>query len=157
LDSNFVHLVAGTLVGEYEVEKLLGSGGMGAVYGARHERLRRKAAIKVIAPSLSVDRSAVERFEQEALALAQLSHPNIVAVLSIGTLPGDGRSYYIMEWLSGESLHDCLARGAIPLDVALDVFDQIARGLDAAHAAGIIHRDLKPDNCWLQDVGDEAR
>ncbi len=130
---------------------------MGAVYGARHERLRKKAAIKVIAPNLSADQSAVERFEQEALALAQLSHPNIVAVLSIGTLPGDGRSYYLMEWLEGESLHDRLERGRVPYDDALDILDQIARGLDAAHAAGIVHRDLKPDNCWLQEVRDETR
>jgi serine/threonine protein kinase len=157
LDTSFIHLVPGTLVGEYEIEKLLGSGGMGAVYGARHERLRKKAAIKVIAPNLSADQSAVERFEQEALALAQLSHPNIVAVLSIGTLPGDGRSYYLMEWLEGESLHDRLERGRVPYDDALDMLDQIARGLDAAHAAGIVHRDLKPDNCWLQEVRDETR
>ena len=157
LDPGFVHLVTGTLVGEYEVEKLLGSGGMGAVYGARHERLHKKAAIKVIAPKLSANRSAVERFEQEALALAQLSHPNIVTVLSIGTLPGDGRSYYLMEWLDGESLHERLERDRVPFDDALDMLDQIARGIDAAHAAGIVHRDLKPDNCWLQQVRDESR
>ncbi len=157
LDTSFIHLVPGTLVGEYEVEKLLGSGGMGAVYGARHERLRKKAAIKVIAPNLSADQSAVERFEQEALALAQLSHPNIVAVLSIGTLPGDCRSYYTMEWLDGATLHDCLEHEGVPLDAALDILDQIARGLDAAHAAGIVHRDLKPANCWLQQVRDEPR
>jgi serine/threonine-protein kinase len=157
LDPGFVHLVPGTLVDSYEVEKLLGAGGMGAVYGAHHERLGRRVAIKVISPSLSRDRDAVERFEQEAHALARISHPNIVGVLGVGTLPGDGRSYYVMEYLEGESLQARLDRSALGLRLALDVIDQIARGLEAAHAAGIVHRDLKPDNVWLQRVGDEPR
>jgi serine/threonine-protein kinase len=157
LDPGAVNLVPGTLVGEYEIEKLLGSGGMGAVYGAKHEKLGRRAAIKVISPSLSRDRSAIERFEQEAIALARLSHPNIVNVLSVGTLPGDGRSYYAMEWLDGESLQARIDRGGVTLDDALDILDQTARGLEAAHAAGVIHRDLKPDNVWLQRVGEEPR
>ena len=157
LDPGFVHLVPGTLVDAYEVEKLLGAGGMGAVYGAHHERLGRRAAIKVISPSLSRDRDAVERFEQEAQALARISHPNIVSVLSVGTLPGDGRSYYVMEWLDGEALQARLDRSAVGFGLALYVIDQIARGLEAAHAAGIVHRDLKPDNVWLQHVGDEPR
>ncbi len=157
LDPGFIHLVSGTLVDSYEVEKLLGAGGMGAVYGAHHERLGRRAAIKVISPSLSRDRDAVERFEQEAQALARISHPNIVGVLNVGTLPGDGRAYYIMEWLDGSSLQTLLDRGGIGFGLALYVIDQIARGLEAAHAAGIVHRDLKPDNAWLQYVGDEPR
>src|SRR5262249_6613819 len=114
-------------------------------------------AIKVIAPALSSDTDAVERFEQEARALARLSHPNIVNILNVGTLPGDGRSYYVMEWLAGESAQARLDRGARAVDDALDIVDQIARGLEAAHAAGIIHRDLKPDNVWLQRVGNESR
>jgi serine/threonine protein kinase len=154
LDS-LINLVPGTLVGEFEVEKLLGSGAMGQVYGARHERLRKRGAIKVIAPNLSADRGAVERFEQEAHALARLSHPNVVAILNVGTLPGDGRSYYVMEWIDGESLQTWINRGGSSLDHALDILDQIARGLEAAHEAGIVHRDLKPDNVWLQRVGNE--
>jgi serine/threonine-protein kinase len=130
---------------------------MGAVYGAHHERLGRRAAIKVISPSLSRDRDAIERFEQEAKALARISHPNIVGVLNVGTLPGDGRAYFVMEWLDGESLQARLDRGAIGLGPALYILDQIARGLEAAHAAGIVHRDLKPDNVWLQHVADEPR
>ena len=157
LDPGFIHLVAGTLVDAYEVEKLLGAGGMGAVYGAHHERLGRRAAIKVISPSLSRDRDAVERFEQEAQALAKISHPNIVGVHSVGTLPGDGRAYFVMEWLDGSALQAQLDRGGIGFGLALYVLDQIARGLEAAHAAGIVHRDLKPDNVWLQYVGDEPR
>ena len=157
LDPGFVHLVPGTLVDAYEVEKLLGVGGMGAVYGAHHERLRRRAAIKVISPNLSRDRDAVERFEQEAHALARISHPNIVGVLGVGTLPGDGRAYFVMEWLDGESLQARLDRSSIGFGLALYVIDQIARGLEVAHAAGIVHRDLKPDNVWLQHIGDEPR
>lgn len=153
----FVHLVPGTLVGEYVIERLLGSGGMGAVYGGRHERLGKRVAVKVIAPALSVDIGAVERFDQESLALASLAHPNIVNVLSVGTLPIDRRSYYIMEWLEGSSLQTRLDRGRVPLDEALDIVDQVARGLDAAHAAGIVHRDLKPDNVWLQQFEVGAR
>jgi serine/threonine-protein kinase len=157
LDPGIRNLVPGTLVGEFVIERLLGAGGMGQVYGGRHEQMGRRVAVKVIAPSLSSDRDASERFEQEAIALARMSHPNIVGVLSVGTLPGDGRSYYVMEWLDGESLQARLDRGRIVLDDALDVLDQIARGLEAAHASGIIHRDLKPDNVWLQRVAGEAR
>lgn len=155
LDPCFVHLVAGTFVGELVIEKLLGAGGMGAVYGATHERLGKRAAVKVISPALSTDHAAVERFEQEALALARLSHPNVVGVTGVGRLAGDGRSYFVMEWLEGRSLHDCIHDGPVDRDLALNILDQIARGLDAAHAAGIVHRDLKPDNCWLQRVGAE--
>lgn len=155
LDPGITHLVPGTLVGEFVIDRLLGAGAMGEVYGGRHEQLGKRVAIKVIAPSLSRDRSAIERFEQEAIALARLSHPNIVGVLGVGTLPGDGRSYYAMEWIDGESLQARIDRDALPVAIALEVLDQVARGLDAAHAAGIVHRDLKPDNLFLQRVGDE--
>ena len=151
---SIVHLLPGTLVGEYEIEKLLGSGAMGQVYGGRHEKLGKKVAIKVIAANLSTDREAVERFEQEAQALARLSHPNIVDVLTFGTLP-DGRSYFAMEWLNGESLYDRIERGPVSFDEALEILDQIARGLEAAHAAGIIHRDIKPGNIWLHEIGEQ--
>jgi len=157
IDPGIRRLVPGSLVGEFVIEGLLGVGGMGQVYGGRHEQLGRRVAVKVIAPSLSADRDAIELFEQEAVALARMSHPNIVGVLSVGTLPGDGRSYYVMEWLDGESLQARLNRGRLEIDDALEALDQIARGLEAAHASGIVHRDLKPDNVWLQRVAGEAR
>lgn len=149
-----IHLVPGTVIGDYEVEQLLGRGGMGAVYRGRHERLDKPVAIKVIAANLSGDADAVERFEQEAQVLARLSHPNIVDVLSVGALP-DGRSYIVMELLTGEDLQERIDRGPLPFDDALDILDQIARGLEAAHAAAIIHRDLKPGNVFLRRIGTE--
>lgn len=149
-----IHLVPGTIIDDYEIEQLIGRGGMGAVYRGRHARLDKPVAIKVIAETLSVDTDAVERFEQEARVLARLSHPNIVDVLSVGTLP-DGRSYIVMELLTGASLQERLDRGPVPFDEAVDVLDQIARGLEAAHAAGIIHRDLKPGNVFLRRIDTE--
>ncbi|HEY4240145.1 MAG TPA: protein kinase [Kofleriaceae bacterium] len=157
LDPGVAHLVPGTLVGEFVIEGLLGSGAMGQVYGAQHERLGKRVAIKVIAPGLCRDHAAIERFEQEAVALARISHPNLVGVLSVGTLPGDSRSFYVMDWLEGETLGQTLERAPLAVEIALDVLDQIARGLEAAHAAGIVHRDLKPDNVFLQRIGAEPR
>ena len=156
LDGGFVTLVPGTLVGEYEIDKFLGAGAMAQVYGAHHERLRKRVAIKVIAQRLCTDRILVQRFEQEARLLAQLNHPNIVDVITFGHMR-DGRSYLVMDWLVGESLHARLERGRMSLDEALDVIDQIVKGLAAAHDRGVIHRDLKPANCWLQQVDYEPQ
>jgi serine/threonine protein kinase len=146
-------LPTGTLVGaHYQVEGKLGEGAMGAVYAAIHLGLGKRVAIKVIAPKLCVDPSAIERFEQEARTVAQLAHPAIVDVSNIGVL-SDGRSYFVMEWLHGEDLRARLDRGPLTLHEALDILAQIAEALDAAHRRGVIHRDLKPENTFLVNLG----
>ncbi|MGE0550752.1 MAG: serine/threonine protein kinase [Kofleriaceae bacterium] len=141
----------GTVVGEYRIEKKIGEGGMGAVYGAIHPLIGKKAAIKVISAALGADASAVNRFVQEARSVNQIGHPNIVDVFAFGELP-DGRNYFVMEHLQGESLADRLGRAPMPLGNALEILDQVADALEAAHEKQIVHRDLKPDNVFLASV-----
>jgi serine/threonine-protein kinase len=146
---SFVELPPGSIVGDtYEIDAKLGAGAMGEVYAARHMKLGKRVAIKVIRSRLSEDDAAIERFAMEARTLAQIQHPAIVAVEHVGEL-ADGRAYFVMEYLRGESLLERLARGRIPLAEALRILDQMARGLEAAHAQGVIHRDLKPENTFL--------
>jgi serine/threonine-protein kinase len=149
-----VELAPGTAVGEYQIIGKLGEGGMGQVYSATHPLIGKKAAVKVISPELCTDPEAVERFVQEARAANQIGHPNICDAFSFGTLP-DGRCYFVMEWLQGESLGDRLRRGRMPLGEIYDLLEQVCRALEAAHEKGIIHRDLKPDNIFLSRVRDE--
>ena len=146
---SFRELPPGSVVGEtYEIDARLGAGAMGEVYAARHISLGKRVAIKVISQRLSEDDAAIERFAMEARTLAQIQHPAIVAVEHVGEL-ADGRAYFVMEFLRGESLFERLQRGRIPLPEALRILDQMARGLDAAHGEGVTHRDLKPENTFL--------
>jgi eukaryotic-like serine/threonine-protein kinase len=147
--ASLADLPRGTLIGEYELERKIGEGGMGSVYAATHPVLGKRVAIKIIGDELSKDVAAITRFRREARAIAQLASPHIVGAFGFGELP-DGRSYFVMEFLVGESLHERLARGRLALDEALEVIDQVARGLEAAHEAGIIHRDLKPENIFIE-------
>jgi len=144
----------GDVVGEYRIEGKVGSGGMGTVYGAVHPVIGKRAAIKVLRPELCTSTEAIERFVQEARAVNQIGHPNIVDVFGFGTLP-DGRSYFAMERLSGESLAERVERAGLPLGLACHVLERTCRALEAAHAKGITHRDLKPDNVFLVEVPDE--
>jgi len=136
------------MVGEYRVDWKLAQGGMAQVYAATHPILGKKAAIKVIAPELSADLTCAQRFVEEARTLARVGHPNIVDVFSFGRLP-DGRSFFTMEWLQGDTLGDRLFRGPLVLEEIVDILDQICDALETAHEAGIVHRDLKPDNVVL--------
>ncbi|HEX3765548.1 MAG TPA: serine/threonine-protein kinase [Kofleriaceae bacterium] len=133
---------------QYRVTGVIGRGGMGTVYMAEHELLRRPAAIKVLVPELSRDQDVVSRLFNEARAATAIRHPGIVEIYDVGwTAEGDG--YIVMELLEGESLAVRLARAPLPWRSALAVVRQIAGALAAAHAAGIVHRDLKPDNVFV--------
>ncbi len=144
-------LHAGTKLGPYEVVSLIGAGGMGEVYKARDMRLGRDVAVKVLPASFAADPERLRRFEQEARAVASLSHPNILAVHDIGQY--EQQPFMVSELLEGESLREMLQRGALPQRKAIDYAIQIAHGLAAAHGKDIAHRDLKPDNIFLTRDG----
>ncbi|HUS30899.1 MAG TPA: protein kinase [Kofleriaceae bacterium] len=145
------HLSPGTNVGGYVIENELGFGGMGVVYAATHPVIGKRAAIKVLKPELSKTPAAVERFVMEARAVNQIGHPNIVDIFAFGALP-DGRSYYVMDLLAGESLRRRLKRGPLHVSEAVSILDEVASALMAAHDKGIIHRDLKPDNIFMVTI-----
>src|SRR5579864_1969902 len=142
---------SGTRIGEYEIQKLLGSGGMGEVFRAHDSRLGRDVAIKVLPRILATDSERLKRFEQEARATAVLNHPNILVVFRMGT--HEGAPYLVSELLEGATLREQLVRGPLPVRKAIDYGIQIARGLAAAHDRGIAHRDLKPDNLFVTKDG----
>jgi Tol biopolymer transport system component len=140
-------VTSGTRIGPFEVLELLGAGAMGAVYRAHDPRLRREVAVKVLPSAFSRDSDRLRRFEQEALAIARLAHPHIVAIHDVGT--HDDSPYIVMELLSGETLRSRLQGRALPARKVVQYATQIARGLAAAHEQGIIHRDIKPDNLFV--------
>jgi len=144
-------LEKGTRVGDYEIQSLLGAGGMGEVYRARDLRLRRDVAVKVLPAIVSSDSERMRRFEQEATAAAALNHPNILAVHQLGTYAGT--PYLVSELLEGETLREQIRRGRVAPRRAIDYGVQIAHGLAAAHERGIVHRDLKPENLFLTTDG----
>jgi serine/threonine protein kinase len=146
-----LHLGKGTRLGDYEIQSLLGAGGMGEVYRARDLRLRREVAIKVLPAAFASDADRLRRFEQEATAAAALNHPNILAVYQMGTY--EGAPYLVSELLEGETLREQMKRGRLAVRKALDYAIQIARGFSAAHEKGIVHRDLNPDNLFVTKDG----
>ena len=146
--------LVGQSVGNYKVANLIGKGGMGEVYLARHPVLAREVAIKVLSPACSHDSELVERFQQEAQAVGRIGHDAIVEITDFGAL-SNGRSYYVMELLRGESLRDAVERrGSIPLGESSVILAPVMRALQAAHDVGIIHRDIKPDNIFLHHKKD---
>ena len=144
-------LTSGTKLGPYEIQSLIGAGGMGEVYRAHDSRLDRTVAIKVLPESFSADRERLQRFSQEARAAAALNHPNILSIFDIGE---EARAPYVVsELLEGETLRERLRNGALPVRRLVDYAIQVARGLAAAHEKGIVHRDLKPENLFLTNDG----
>jgi eukaryotic-like serine/threonine-protein kinase len=139
-------LAPGTRLGPYEIVTLLGAGGMGEVYKARDPRLGRDVAIKVLPESVTDDPSRLHRFEQEARAVAALSHANILAIFDVGTA---GRPYLVTELLEGETLRAILERGPLSPTRMIELALQLVAGLTAAHDRGIVHRDLKPENVFV--------
>jgi eukaryotic-like serine/threonine-protein kinase len=141
----------GARLGPYEVLAPLGAGGMGEVYRAKDTRLERTVAIKVLPEHLAQSADLRQRFEREARAVSSLNHPHICVLHDVGHQ--DGFDYLVLEYLEGESLHDRLEKGPLPLDQALRYATQIADALDKAHRSGVVHRDLKPANVMLTKTG----
>jgi len=149
---------AGTVLGEtYEITELLGQGGMGAVWTAKHLRLPgKRVAIKVLHGVAAGDRESYARFRREAEIASRIGHPNIVTVHDFNVL-ASGTPYLVLEYLEGEDLAHRLARGKIPLPAVLGIARQIGSALHAAHKADVVHRDLKPGNVFLvaTEIGGE--
>ncbi|MEM1450727.1 MAG: protein kinase [Planctomycetota bacterium] len=142
----------------YDVQVLLGRGGMGAVYRARHRKLDRMVAIKVLRPDAAgiVEDAAAfaERFEREARVLAKLDHPNIVRIHDYGQSGGDTPFFYlVLEYVEGATLRDLLSQGRLSAREALDLAPQICDALQAAHDVGVVHRDVKPENILVDAAG----
>ncbi len=134
----------------YTLEGEIGRGGMGVVYNARDERLKRRVAVKVLPPDLAFREEIRTRFLREAETAARLSHPHIVPIYSVGESP-DGLVYFVMAYVDGEPLSAKLKRrGRLPPDEARRIMIETADALGAAHGVGIIHRDVKPDNILLE-------
>ena len=143
--------------GRYRVERLLGSGGMGAVYLARHVSLGQEVAIKFIHPELVSSEEVRRRFETEAKASARIKSRHAVSVIDHGVTEA-GQPYIVMERLDGQSLEQAMKeRGRLPFEEVVLIVMQVARALEQAHAAGIVHRDLKPDNIFLARDGEGGR
>jgi non-specific serine/threonine protein kinase len=148
--------LTGARFGPYHLVSRIGGGGMGEVYRAHDTRLGRTVAVKVLLSHIAEDDGARERFEREARVVAGLNDPHICTLHDIGSYQPPGKDpvpYLVMEHLTGETLADRLAGGAVPVDQALDYALQIAGALDTAHRAGIVHRDLKPRNVMLTPAG----
>jgi eukaryotic-like serine/threonine-protein kinase len=138
--------LVGTLVADrYRVGRKLGEGGMGLVYLATHESLRKPVALKVLATSARAPSEAIARFEREAIAAGNLRHPNIAEATDFGQLP-DGGLYLVMEYVEGTTLRKLLAKERLAPERALAIVQQIGAALAAAHGRDIVHRDLKPEN-----------
>ena len=144
-------LERGIRLGPYEIDSVLGAGGMGEVYRARDTRLKRDVAVKVLPPAFAHDPDRLVRFQREAEVLATLNHPNIAAVY--GFEETQAASGIVLELVEGPTLRDRIARGPIPVDEALALARQIADALEAAHEKNVIHRDLKPANIKVTPNG----
>jgi serine/threonine-protein kinase len=145
-------VVGERIADRYELEEVVGHGGMSTVYKAHDSLLERNVALKVLHQQYNEDEDFVERFKHEARSVAQLQHPNIVTVIDRGE--EDGRQYIVFEFIDGENLKELVVRkGRLGLRDALEIAHEIARGLAFAHDHGLIHRDVKPQNVLLNGDG----
>jgi predicted Ser/Thr protein kinase len=142
--------VVGELIAErYELQELVGTGGMSSVFRAHDRMLERTVALKILHEQFTRDDDYVERFRREARSVAQLAHPNIVTVIDRGEQ--DGRQYIVFEFVDGANLKEVVRDGALPIDDVLDLAIQVGRALAFAHNRGLVHRDVKPQNVLLND------
>ncbi len=142
----------GQQLGKYKILSELGRGGMAVVYKAEDEALGRVVALKVLNQSACSDPGATTRFEREAQVTARLNHPNIIKIFDIGRTGGS--VYFAMEFLPHASLHDIIKReGKFSIDRAIEICQEVLRGLQCAHTAGVVHRDIKPENIMLNEEG----
>ena len=138
--------------GKYRIVRLMGEGGMGAVYEAVHPVLKKRFAIKTLLPTVAAQRDARTRFLREAEAASRINHPNVVAVLDVGT-EGD-TPYLVMEFLDGETLDALIERRSVlPVADAVDLMLPVISAVSTAHEHGVIHRDLKPQNILFRENG----
>jgi serine/threonine-protein kinase len=142
-------LLGQVLAGRYQVQGLLGEGGMGAVYRVTHTTLGKQFAVKVLRSDLARDAELSQRFMREARAMARINNPNVIQVTDFGELD-DGRPFFVMELLTGRSLSTLLRERSVSPSAALVIARRVAEALAAAHSSGIIHRDLKPDNVSVE-------
>lgn len=142
----------GQTINQYKIISPLGSGGMGEVYLAEDTRLERRVALKFLPPLFTQDKGHLRRFEQEARAIAALSHPNVCMIHEV-IKTDEGRHCIVMEYVEGVTLRERIAEARMKVSEALDVAIQVASALSAAHAAGIVHRDIKPENIVLRRDG----
>ena len=146
-----VTLAGGTMVSHYRIIEKIGAGGMGEVYLAEDTELNRKVALKFLPPHLCQDADCRARFKREAQAAAKLSHPNIVTIYEVSDF--NGRPFFAMEYLEGQSLHHFAHEEPLPLDTIIDYAIQICQGIGEAHRAGVIHRDIKSTNIIIDGKG----
>src|SRR5688500_396708 len=144
-------LIPGSRLGPYEIVAPLGAGGMGEVYKAKDTRLDRTVAVKILPAGLAADPEFRQRFDREAKAISQLTHPHICTLYDVGE--HEGTAFLVMEHLEGETLAQRLSKGPVPVEHALRYAIEIADALDKAHRQGIVHRDLKPANVMLTKAG----
>ncbi|MCB1228799.1 MAG: protein kinase [Verrucomicrobiae bacterium] len=142
----------GAILPQYEFVRLIGAGGMGAVYQARQPKLNRYVAVKILPPIPDDELGFAERFEREAQSMAQLSHPHIVSVFDFGET-SDGQLYFVMEYIEGADLHQLISGGELTLDHFYGWIPQICDAIQYAHERGIVHRDIKPANILIDQEG----
>jgi len=146
-----IQLAKDTIVGHYRIIEKIGAGGMGEVYLAEDTQLNRKVALKFLPPHLCQDADCRARFKREAQAAAKLDHPNIVAVHEVSEF--QGRPFFSMQHIEGQSLKEVLSGKTLPLERILEIGIQVCEGLQAAHESGITHRDIKPSNILIDSHG----
>jgi len=144
------HRLIGKTLGKYEILRLIGEGGMGAVFEARHVEVRRRVALKLLNPYFAQDPQVLARFKREARATGEIGHENIIEIYDIAKDPASGATYLVLELLKGRTLLDLIQeKGGLSVKESVDIMLQVLSALHASHALGIIHRDLKPENIFL--------